>query len=152
MENQGVAPGLDEFGPEIKPLARARKRLARAEKPKAKKKAGRRSNTKKAIALARTAPAREALAAKRAAAPKSVTLELTMPHWINGISYGPGRVTVTSDVAAVFIDTEQRVRQNDADMMGTGRAAFIGPGGRKIPVPYDSMNSPALSMIEAFSF
>ncbi len=139
--------GLEEFGPEIKPLARARKRLAKAERPVKVKR-----RTKKAIRLARTAPAREALAAKRAAVPKNVTLELTMPHWINGTSYGPGRVTVTSDLAAVFIEAEQRVRQNDADMMGSGKAAFIGPGGKKIPVPYGSMDSPALSMIEAFSF
>lgn len=147
-----MAEGLDEFGPEQKPLLAARKRLIKAARPKVKKKVGRRSNTKKAIALARTAPAREALAAKRAAQPKSTTLELTMPHWINGIGYGPGRVTVSSDLAAVFIEAEQRVRQNDADMMGSGRAAFIGPGGKKIPVPYGSMDSPALSMIEAFSF
>lgn len=144
MEN---GDGLGEYGPEVKPLARARKRLIRKEQgPKPRKRA------KKKARLARTAPARAALAAKRAATPKSVTLELTMPHWINGISYGPGRITVTPDLAAVFIEAEQRVRQNDADMMGSGKAAFIGPGGKKIPVPYGSMDSPALSMIEAFSF
>lgn len=146
-----MAEGLDEFGPEQKPLLAARKRLIRASRPKAKKKPGRRTKEVKAERLARTAAARAALEAIRAAKPKMVSLELTMPHWINGISYGPGRVTVASDLAAVFIEAEQRVRQNDADMMGSGRAAFIGPGGKKIPVPYGSMDSPALSMIEAFS-
>lgn len=148
MEN---GDGLGEYGPEIKPLLAARKRLIKAARPKVKKKPGRRSNTKKAIALARTAPAREALAAKRASQPKTVTLELTMPHWINGIGYGPGRVTVTSDLAAVFMEGEQRVRENDANTFGGGRAAFIGPGGKRIPVAMSTMDSPNLSMIEAFS-
>lgn len=139
--------GLEEFGPEVKPLAAARKRLVKRSKPKLVKR-----RAKRAERLARTEPARAALAAKRAATPKNVTLELTMPHWINGVSYGPGRVTVPSDMASVFEDNERRVRQNDADMMGSGRAAFIGPGGKRIPVPYGSMDSPALSMIEAFSF
>lgn len=138
--------GLEEYGPEVKPLLAARKRLIKKAKPKAVKR-----RAKRAERRARTAPAREALAAKRAAVPKIVTLELTMPHWINGVAYGPGRVTVPADMASVFEDNERRVRQNDADMMGSGRAQFIGPAGRKIPVPYGSMDSPNLNMIEAFS-
>lgn len=150
-----MSEGLDEFGPEqpappaIPALLAARKRLAKKEakqKPKRRK-----PREKKAVRRERTAVAREVLAAKRAAAPRDVTLELTMPHWINGVAYGPGRVTVPSGMAAVFREQEQRVRQNDADMMGSGKAAFIGPAGRKIPVPYGAMDSPALSMIEAFS-
>jgi hypothetical protein len=137
---------LDEYGPEVKPLARARKRLIKANTPKARKR-----RAKKAIRIERTAPARAALAAKRAAAPRDVEITLTMPHSINGESYGPGVVRVSQDLAAVFAENEQRVRQNDADMMSSGRAAFIGPRGKRIPVPYGSMDSPNLAMIEAFS-
>jgi hypothetical protein len=144
--------GLEEFGPEQeapKPLLAARKRLIKQEqktKPKRRKRRG-----SKAVKAARTAPARAVLTQKRAAVPRKVTLTLTMPHWINGISYGPGTVTVTSDLATVFHENERRVRQNDADMFGSGKATFIGPGGLRVPVPYGSMDHPNLAMIEAFS-
>lgn len=149
---------LSEYGPEVKPLAGARRRLVRLEQKAAgtlPKKRGRRKKAPKAERLARTAKAREARAANRAVAkaaqPKIVQMTLTMPHWINGVAYGPGVVNVTPNLAAVFYENEQRVRQNDALTFGGGRAAFIGPNGRRIPVPMQTMDSPNLSMIEAFS-
>lgn len=143
--------GLEEYGPEVKPLAGARRRLVRIEKKAAGTlKRKRRKKQPKIERVARTAKARVAALVKRAA-DRPVTLDLTMPHWVNGVAYGPGTVTVSADMARGFEENERRVKQNDANTFGGGRAAFIGPGGRRIPVPYDSMSSPALNMIEAFS-
>ncbi len=132
MENEGV--GSEK---EIKPLARARKRLQRKEEaaqpPKPKQ--------SKAERAARTAPARGA---------KRVDVLLTMPHWVNGIAYGPGPTKVPADLLPGLLDTEQRVRQNDADLMGH-KAAYIGPGGRRMPVPYELFNSPMLNILEAMT-
>lgn len=144
---------LDEFGPEIpapKPLAAARKRLTWYEKKGKPKPRKRRTKEAKKERQARTAPARQAAREKHEKT-KLVSVELTMPHSINGIIYGPGVVKVTQDLAQVFAENERRVRENDALMFGGGRAQFIGPQGKRIPVPYDSMNSPAMNMIEAFS-
>ncbi len=119
-----------------KPLARARKRLKRKEEaaqpPKKQSKAER---------VARTAPARGA---------KRVDVMLTMPHWVNGIAYGPGPTRVPADLLPSLLDTEQRVRQNDADLMGH-KAAYIGPGGRRMPVPYELFNSPMLNVLESMT-
>ncbi len=158
-----MAEGLDEYGPEqaavetaAKPLASARKRLVRLENVAAgKRPKKRRKKAPKAVRAAQTAKAREARAANRAVAkaaqPKIVQLTLTMPHWVNGTAYGPGVVNVSAELAAVLRENEQRVQQNDALTFGGGRAAFIGPGGRRIPVPMQTMDSPNLQMIEAFS-
>jgi len=129
--------GLEEYGPEVKPLAKARKRLKRKEEaaqpPKPKQ--------SKAERAAKTAPARGA---------KLVDVLLTMPHWVNGKAYGPGPTKVSADLLPGLLDTEQRVRQNDADLMGH-KAAYIGPGGRRMPVPYEHFNSPLLNVLEAMT-
>jgi hypothetical protein len=143
MENEGVeVPAV-----EAKPLAGARRRLARLEQkamPKPRKK--RRKKQPKAARVARTAKARQVLAAS-----KPVSVVLTMPHYVNDKVYGPGPSLVPADLLPGLLETEQRVRQNDAEMFGAGRATFIGPGGRKIPVSPQLMDSPNLNMIEAFS-
>lgn len=146
-----MAEGLDEYGPEIKPLAGARRRLARLEKKAAGTLAPKKRKPPKAARVARTAKAREARAAKRAAQPKVVQMTLTMPHWINGTAYGPGVVRVPADLARVFEENERRVTQNEADLFGGGKAAFIGPNNRRMPVPMQMMDSPNLNLIEAFS-
>jgi len=130
--------GLEEYGPEIKPLAKARKRLKRKEQAAKPQK----PQKPKAERVAQTAKARSA---------KLVDALLTMPHYVNNKVYGPGPSKVPADLLPGLLDTEQRVRQNDADMFGSGRAAFIGPGGRRIPVSPQLMDSPNLNMIEAFS-
>jgi hypothetical protein len=150
--------GLEEYGEEIaapKPLAAARKRLAKQErkrnqplKPKRHKRRVVRQPKAKRLAL--TAPARSAMAAKRASK-ATETITLAMPHWVNGVAFGPGRVTVPVALVNVFLDNERRARQNDANMMGH-KAAFIGPGGREMPVPYELFDSPNLpGVLEAMT-
>jgi hypothetical protein len=119
---------------EVKPLEQARKRLQR------------KAATVKVVPK-KPKPAR--MAATRATQGKRlVDVVLTMPHWVNGKNYGPGRVRVPESSVSGFLDTEQRVRQNDANMMGR-QAAFIGPGNRKMPVPYEHFDSPLLNVLEA---
>jgi hypothetical protein len=121
---------LEEYGPEIKPLARAKKRLERKEA--------------KARAVAK--PPR----AYTKPVDKVVAVTLTMPHFINGVAYGPGVVKIPQHMVAGLLDTEQRVRENDARLTGK-RAAFIGPGGRPMPVPYEAFDSPLLNVLEAMT-
>jgi hypothetical protein len=138
--------GLEEFGPEIvtpKPLAGARRRLQRAEQKAKPKK--RRKKQPKAARVARTAKAREVVASNR-----PVTVTLTMPHWINGVAYGPGVVKVPPDMVAGFLENEQRVRENDANFMGH-KAAYIGPGLRRMSVGWDRFDDPMLQVMEAMT-
>lgn len=142
-----MAEGLEEYGPEVKPLAGARRRLVRLEKaatPKPRKK--RRKKQSKAARVARTSKAREVLAASK---PKTVVL--TMPHYVNDKVYGPGPTVVPADLLPGLLETEQRVRQNDANMFGPGRAAFIGPQNRVMPVHAAIFDSPMLNVLEALT-
>jgi hypothetical protein len=138
--------GLEEYGPEVaapKPLAGARRRLQKAEKKGKPKK--RRKKQPKAARVARTAKAREILASDR-----PVTITLTMPHWINGVAYGPGVVKVPRDMVAGFLENEQRVRENDANFMGH-KAAYIGPANRAMRVAYEQFDNPMLQVMEAMT-
>jgi hypothetical protein len=130
---------MAEYGPAIKPaLAAARKRLTKkTQKPKAKK--------AKIARVAQTTPARVAL---QRAKPEEVILKA--PHWINGTAYGPGRVSVAWDVAQVLRENERRVQENNDNFDGK-RAAYIGPSGRRMPVPYDMFDSPMLNVMEAMT-
>jgi hypothetical protein len=139
MENEGV--GSEEVV--VKPLAGARRRLQKAEQKGKPRK--RRKKQPKAARVARTAKAREVLAGVR-----PVTITLTMPHWINGIAYGPGVVKVPPDMVAGFLENEQRVRENDANLMGH-RAAYIGPRNRRMPVAYEHFDNPMLQVMEAMT-
>lgn len=145
-----MVEGLDEYGPEQKPLADARKRLERAAK-KAAVSTPKKRKRLKAKRRAQTAKARAVVEANRAAKPKIVQMTLTMPHWINGVAYGPGVVRVSADLARVFEENERRVTQNEHDLFGGGKAAFIGPNNRRMPVPIQMFDSPQLNQIEAFS-
>lgn len=130
--------GLEEYGPEIKPLAKARRRLKRKELAAQPRK----PRKPKAERVAMTAKARGA---------KLVEHVLTMPHYVNNKVYGPGPAKVPADLLPLLLDTEQRVRQNDANLFGGGRAAFIGPGGRAMPVPPSLFDSPMLNVLEAMT-
>jgi hypothetical protein len=133
MEN--IGDPLAEFGPAQKPLARARKRLVNLEKKVTK----RRSKVDRTV---QTVAAREAKAARR---PSEVIC--LAPHWINGVCYGPGRVTVPEDLAAVIRENERRLQENNAAFEGK-KAAFIGPKNRAQYVPYEFFDSPYINVLE----
>lgn len=117
--------------PAVKPLAATKKRLQAAKrKPKPP---------------VNTEAARAAVAANR-----PVKIELSAPHFINGVAYGPGVVTVPQHMVNGLLETERRLRENNANFEGK-RAHFIGPGGRAMPVPYDAMDSPMLNVLEALT-
>ena len=130
--------GLEEYGPEVKPLAKARRRLKRKEAaalpPKPKK--------PKAARVAQTAKARGT---------RLVDAMLTMPHYVNDKVYGPGPSKVPADLLPGLLETEQRIRENDANMFGQGRATFIGPNNRRMPVPASMFDSPMLNVLEAMT-
>jgi hypothetical protein len=150
METEGVEVPQPAVEPATKPLASARRRLVRLEKevaPKRPKK--RRKKQPKAARVARTAKARQTLAAARPAKPTTVVL--TMPHYVNDKVYGPGPTVVPADLLPGLLETEQRVRQNDANMFGPGRAAFIGPQNRVMPVHAAIFDSPMLNVLEALT-
>ena len=90
---------------------------------------------------------REALALKRATQPppppkppkpEMVTVTLQLRHPINGIFYGPGRVTVSRAQAEAFFNTEYEAASKELSL--NQQQAFIigwGPGGpvkRQVPV------------------
>lgn len=58
-------------------------------------------------------------------APNEITLAAR--HTINGVPYGPGRVTVPKKIAEVLLEGERRAAWSDANFAGT-RACVIGPG------------------------
>jgi hypothetical protein len=67
--------------------------------------------------------------------PGTNTVTLTRVHHINGKSYGPGTLTVKTDIAAVLADQESRSRQEFASQfLATPASALIRPGGIKMPV------------------
>jgi hypothetical protein len=151
---------LDVAPTVAKPLADARRRLTE-KKAKPKKTAAQKA--------AQTAKARETLNAN-----KPVTLILRAAHTIsagpevttsileNGKihyepvpgtgrtnTYGPGRVTVSRDIAAVLSENERRLQENNENFDGS-RAAFIGPGNRAMGVHPAMFDSPMLNVLEAF--
>lgn len=128
---------VDEFGREIKPLAKARLRLQKKGKKKKSTAAGRKQMS----------AAQAALAAKRAANAIE-EVNLLAPHWINGIAYGPGRVRVPAELAKVLRENERRVQENNAAFEGK-KAAYIGPMNRAMHVPYQLFESPMLNVMEA---
>lgn len=128
---------LAEYGPAIKPLAAARRRIEKKSRKVVKQ--------VKVKRVAQTATARATL--QRA---KLEEVILKAPHWINGTTYGPGRVTVTWDIAQVLRENERRVQENNDNFDGK-KAAYIGPSGRRIPVPYDIFDSPMLNVLEALT-
>lgn len=146
-----MTEGLDEYGPEVavpKPLAGARRRLVKLER----KKAGlgsekKRKKQPKSARVARTAKARTAaLVVKKRNVP--VVLMCKAPHWINGIAYGPGRVTVSEDIAMTIRENERRLQENNEAFDGR-KAAFIGPKNRAQAVPYELFDSPMIGVLEA---
>lgn len=118
---------------EAKPLAKAAKRM--------KKKAAAVAPPPATPRKVNTQPARDA---------QLVSVVLTMPHFVNGQPYGPGEVKVPRHMVPSLLDTEQRVRDNDHNLMGK-KAAFIGPGGRAMPVRYEMFDSPMLQVLEAMT-
>lgn len=133
--------------PTEKPLAHARKRLG-AKTDKRKNKPKRSPEQKRAQTQA---------ARQKAAAIRGVTVTLKTPHWINGISYGPGVVHgVDPDIVKGLLEDERRVEYNNARFDGA-QAAFIGPsangrgGYTARQVPMQLMDSPMLNVLEAFT-
>ncbi len=71
---------------------------------------------------------------------RQVEVELRAQHSINGRPYGPGRIKVRKDVAAVLLEQERRAQEHE-DIFYGKRAYIVGPGLRPIQVPYDSFDA-----------
>ena len=88
-------------------------------------------------------PAKLGAASKPAGgAPRLVELVLRTSHNINGQGYGPGRVTVHEDIAAMLREQEQRVVEAEERFHGR-RAYLVGRGLRTREVPYDTFEDSA---------
>ncbi len=88
-------------------------------------------------------PARLGAASKPAGgAPRLVELVLRTSHSINGQPYGPGRVTVREDIAAMLREQEQRVAEGEERFYGR-RAFLVGRGLKAREVPYDTFEDSA---------
>ena len=91
----------------------------------------------------------ENLAKARLNQPIKVTL--TMPHWRNGVNYGPGILSLPRSLAMELLSEEQARTRADARFFGS-RSVIIGPRGRtgsvrvvEVPaetfeLPYDKPN------------
>lgn len=67
--------------------------------------------------------------------PGTTSIVLTRRHHINGVGYGPGPLTIRTDLAAVLADQDSRAREEFASwFLSTPNSALIRPGGRKVPV------------------
>ena len=88
----------------------------------------RRQRRPKNIQPKRRVPSAATETARRNLAPAThVRLMLAAKHNINDTQYGPGEVTVTTDVAKVLQEQERRAAWTDHNFAST-RACVIGPG------------------------
>ena len=113
----GASPSAPE--PPPKPLAKASRRLRRAEQE------------------ALRPPKRRYKLSKVRGEPALITVTLQMRHSFNGKFYGPGTVRVTPTKAQIFLNTEHEAGQKESSL--SRQEAFIigvGPGGpmkRQVP-------------------
>lgn len=109
-------PLLDQYGNPLTPT----RTVKRHKTP--------RPNNRKAP---RRVPKNQTEISRRNLAPVThVDLLLAARHNVGGVLYGPGKVTVTQDVAQVLREGETRAAQADANFTGS-KACMIGPGGTK---------------------
>src|SRR3990167_7572776 len=101
-------PLFDQFGQPIQ-----------AAKPRFKKKARPKNIPRKRRPFELGALHRQAV--------RDVTVTLLARHNVNGMTYGPGQVTVKRDLADALNEAERNARQADENFAGT-RAMVVGPG------------------------
>lgn len=126
---------------DAKPLAGARKRLM-AKTDKRTQRPKRTPEQKKA----QTQAARAAIIKNR-----GVSIALRTAHWIGGVNYGPGHVTVPADLAPCLLENERRVEYNNQRFDGS-QEAYVGPFGRAVRVPAGTLANSMGNAPEAFAF
>lgn len=75
---------------------------------------------------------------------RQVTVNLTMRHYVNGQSYGPGKTTLTANLAQGLLHTEGHAVDVEEQFRGA-KAAIIGPrrgGGHSVKeVPQETFDT-----------
>ena len=73
--------------------------------------------------------------------PRTMRVQLTVKHSINGQPYGPGVVEVPENIGQTLTESEQRNRAEERGLFEK-RASVILPGGRSRRVPPETFDDP----------